>query len=183
MTELLDRVCDKLGLHKLENIPQLKELSTKTHIKPAYFGIIFLSILSLMVLLEIGGFWIAFLVGFLYPAWASFKAIGTRQKEEDKQWFTYWALFGFIQVFDTVIYSLFRWVPFYSACKIALFIYLYHPKTHGALELYHKIIRPYLINYEGHEVIEATKDETLKSSKDNTTTEDIGDFDIIKKEE
>jgi len=52
----------------------------------------------LLILLNIGGALITHLVGFLYPAYASFKAIESSSKEDDTLWLTYWTTFGFLSI-------------------------------------------------------------------------------------
>lgn len=182
MAQLLDNVCDKLHLHRLEHVPLIQQLSEKTKLKPAHIGLIGLGVFALLLLLECGAYWIAFLAGFLYPAWASYKAIETRSRGEDALWLTYWTVFGFVQVFDKLVFSMFRYIPFYSMLKIALFIYLYHPKTQGALVLYTKVIRPNFLNYEGEEYKKEVEELAQKKPK-TVPTKGADDFDVIKKDE
>lgn len=41
------------------------------------------------------------LVGFAYPAYASFKAIESVQKEDDTQWLTYWVVYACFTVIES----------------------------------------------------------------------------------
>eukprot|EP01070_Trichotokara_eunicae_P009458 Trichotokara_eunicae@DN6087_c0_g1_i1.p1 len=83
-------------------------------------------------------------VGFFYPAWKSFKAIESQDKNDDKQWLTYWvvyAFFSFIEIFgDTLLF----WVPFYYVVKIVFLLWLFLPSFMGATWVYNKILRPFL---------------------------------------
>jgi receptor expression-enhancing protein 5/6 len=56
----------------------------------------FLIILSLgTVLFALGGAkLVSDLVGFVYPAYASFKAIDSADPNDDTQWLTYWVVFA-----------------------------------------------------------------------------------------
>lgn len=67
---------------------------------------------------------ILFLVGFIYPAIESFKAIGTPGKDDDKQWLTYWVVYAFVttvEPFAAVFLSYFALYPF---VKLGLIVYL-----------------------------------------------------------
>jgi len=40
------------------------------------------------------------------------------------------------------------WIPFYYLLKIIFLIYLFHPSTQGAKQIYDVIIEPFLSKYE-----------------------------------
>jgi hypothetical protein len=40
-------------------------------------------------------------------------------------------------------------VPFYYEVKVALVIYLWHPKTRGAVLFYDNVLEPFLAKHEG----------------------------------
>ena len=40
------------------------------------------------------------LIGYVFPAYCSIKAIETPKKEDDKQWLTYWMVFGLFTVIE-----------------------------------------------------------------------------------
>ncbi|KAK0425664.1 hypothetical protein QR680_009309 [Steinernema hermaphroditum] len=87
-------------------------------------------------------------IGFLYPAYMSIKAIETSKKEDDTQWLTYWvvfALFNVVEFFSDVIVGYF---PFYWLLKCAFMLYLYLPMTLGAQHLYTKFVKPFILKHE-----------------------------------
>jgi len=88
------------------------------------------------------------LVGFLYPAYRSFKALETKGDDDDKQWLTYWVVFSSFSVFDKPINFIFSWVPFFALLKIAFYVYLFHPETKGALMIYNKFLRGFLLKHQ-----------------------------------
>ena len=47
-----------------------------------------------------GASFMANIVGFLYPAYASFQAIESKGKDDDTQWLTYWLVFGVFSLVD-----------------------------------------------------------------------------------
>lgn len=147
--EHLDNVCAKLNLNELEKVQLLKDLSVKTGVKPAYFGLAGIAIATVFALIGYGGTWLSFLVGFLYPAYMSFKAIESKEdSDDDKQWLTYWVVFGFMHVFSWLIDLVLSILPFYTIIKTAFYVWLFHPKTKGALVIYNKVIKDLLSKYE-----------------------------------
>lgn len=48
-----------------------------------------------LVMLGVGQVYITTMIGVLYPAFMSFLALETDDKEDDKLWLTYWVVFGF----------------------------------------------------------------------------------------
>ena len=149
--EHIDKICEKLNLHELEKVKFLKDLSVKTQVKPAYFGLGAIVIALLFAIVGYGSTLLFFLVGFLYPAYMSYKAIETKADvDDDKQWLTYWVVFSFIHVFDPLLNIVLKIIPFSVILKLAFNIWLLHPKTRGALLIYNRVIRGLLKKYEGH---------------------------------
>lgn len=61
-------------------------------------------------------------------AYASFKAIESPGKEDDKQWLTYWTVIGFVQMIEYFSDILLYWFPFYYLFKTLLVLYLALPQ-------------------------------------------------------
>ncbi|WKY00468.1 hypothetical protein Q1695_014930 [Nippostrongylus brasiliensis] len=79
------------------------------------------------------------IVGFIYPAWRSIKAVRSNTKDDDTQWLIYWIVFS---TFSIVDFSVFSTVPFYWLFKISFLMYLYLPMFNGATVVYESIIDP-----------------------------------------
>jgi len=127
----------------------VKDIADKIGVKPAYIGLGVGGLAALLILLNFGTTWVGFMVGFLYPAYMSFKAIeGQEDKEESRLWLTYWVVFGSMNVFDRWINLIFSFVPFFQLIKIAYYVWLFHPKTKGAFVIYDKVLRNLLKKYE-----------------------------------
>lgn len=60
------------------------------------------------------------LIGFLYPAYASIKAVESSGKEDDTKWLTYWVVFSFITLVEFPAEIILQWIPFYSLLKVSL---------------------------------------------------------------
>ena len=89
------------------------------------------------------------LVGFLYPAYESFKAIESGNREDNVQWLIYWVVFGCFHIAEIGIEILLSWFPFYYAFKLGFLVYCFLPSTRGAQFVYGNIIKPFL---ETHQV-------------------------------
>ncbi|XP_076294447.1 uncharacterized protein LOC143215815 [Lasioglossum baleicum] len=95
--------------------------------------------------------------GNLYPAYASYKAVRTKNVKEYVKWMMYWivfALFTCAETFTDVFFSF--WFPFYYEIKTILVIWLLSPATKGSSILYRRFVHPALIRRE------AEIDETLQ---------------------
>lgn len=85
------------------------------------------------------------LVGYLYPVYASIKAIETDEKDDDTQWLTYWLLFATIKIFEGVAAPLIVFIPFYHVGKVLFLVYAYYPSTKGATVVYNTFFKPYVV--------------------------------------
>jgi len=94
------------------------------------------------------GFVVA-LLGFLYPAYASVKAIESTEKDDDTQWLTYWVVyagFSIVEYFSDVFLG---WFPLYFLFKCAFLGWCMAPFSwNGADFLYHRFIAPFILKHE-----------------------------------
>ncbi|KAK1130360.1 hypothetical protein K0M31_018493 [Melipona bicolor] len=101
--------------------------------------------------------------GNLYPAYASYKAVRTKNVKEYVKWMMYWivfALFTCAETFTDVFFSF--WFPFYYEIKTILVIWLLSPATKGSSILYRRFVHPALIRREA-EIDEALARATEQS--------------------
>ncbi|CAK9823357.1 Receptor expression-enhancing protein 1 [Anthophora retusa] len=87
--------------------------------------------------------------GNLYPAYASYKAVRTKDIKEYVKWMMYWiifALFTCAETFTDLFFSF--WFPFYYELKAILVIWLLSPATKGSSILYRRFVHPTLIRRE-----------------------------------
>ena len=70
--------------------------------------------------------------------------------DHERFWLTYWAIFAIFLLIDTIVGEIVlkKVVPFYFAIKIMFLIYLFHPKTLGAKNVYENLIEPLAKNKE-----------------------------------
>jgi len=147
--EKIDAICKKFSLHELENIKPLRDLAEKAGMKTAHLGLAIISFFFVVALFHFGSTVISFSIVFAYPAYMSYKAVEKKDnKNEEKLWLTYWVVFGFLHVVDDFLGVFLSILPFYTILRVILYVWLYHPKTKGALVFYNKVVKKMLKNYE-----------------------------------
>lgn len=134
---------------------KLSELEKKSGFNKVYFVGAFAVVILSAVFLVGGAKLVTDLISFLYPAYASLKALDTDgEAVRDTQWTTYWIVFTFISLIEPVL----SWiVPFYYVIKVAFFAWMFHPKFQGASFIYiHAIdplVMPHLTSSAKEEVV------------------------------
>src|SRR3569832_121837 len=125
---------------------KLKELEDKTGYPKVYF---FLAgvVLLFSVLWVIGGAkLIVDLVGFVYPAYMSFKSMDSGN-HDDTQWLTNWVVFSCFSIVESFFTFVVYLIPIYFWIKIGIIVYMWHPSSRGAQTLYEQFLRPLLLPY------------------------------------
>ena len=88
------------------------------------------------------------LVGVLCPTYLSLKAIEGPDDDDDKQYLTYWIVYGLFSVFDLFTAFLIKVIPFYYTIKLAFLIWLFMPNFKGAVYIYNILVGPLFRKYE-----------------------------------
>ncbi|KAM6395533.1 receptor expression-enhancing protein 4 [Rhynochetos jubatus] len=91
---------------------------------------------------------IVLVFGMLYPAYASYKAVKTKNIREYVRWMMYWIIFALFMATETFTDLLISWFPFYYEFKTAFVVWLLSPYTRGASLLYRKFVHPTLSRKE-----------------------------------
>ena len=103
-----------------------------------------------LAMLGIGSSYITCLLGVAYPAFMSFLALESKKRSDDKQWLTYWVVYGFLSFFDKFGGSLMTYVPFYFFVKLLVLVWLFHPSSRGATRIYDMYVLPNMKKYNEH---------------------------------
>ncbi|XP_006339320.1 putative HVA22-like protein g [Solanum tuberosum] len=89
-------------------------------------------------------------LGYAYPAFECFKTIEKNKVEihELRFWCQYWIIVAALRIFESFGDLFLSWLPMYGEAKLALFIYLWYPKTKGTAYIYDTILKPFVAKYE-----------------------------------
>eukprot|EP00833_Pecoramyces_ruminatium_P007756 jgi/Orpsp1_1/1181788/evm.model.c7180000078621.1 len=152
---------------ELKKVPYLSLLDEKTNIPKlkTYVTFGFGAVISIFVFFNIFGDLLSTLIAFIYPAYASFKAIESPDKTDDTQWLTYWTVFGFLHLIECFSDQILGWISFYYFIKSIFTLWLSLPQFRGAEILYEKFIRVYLL-----------RNQSTIDSKINSAAKGAGDL-------
>jgi len=124
----------------------LKTAASKIGVDKAFvaIGICVLVPLILSFFLSFGTLFID-IVGFVFPMYASIKAIESPSTEDDTLWLTYWLVFAIFKILESSADFMLSMIPFYSLIKATFLVWCYYPKTQGAKFIYSAVIKPHLV--------------------------------------
>lgn len=126
------------SMNILDKISKKIENKAKMDIKSLFM------LVSLIILCStLFGFFsrvMTFVLGFIYPSYASYKAIESSDKEDDTAWLTYWVVFSFVTVCETFTDPILSWFPLYYTVKLCFIISLLTTKMTNTI--YQDIISP-----------------------------------------
>ncbi|CAG8572906.1 1336_t:CDS:2 [Gigaspora rosea] len=75
---------------ELSKYPAICDLEAKTNVPKTYMAAGAVTFVFTLIFFNVWGKLISDVIGWLYPAYASFKAIESPEKTDDVQWLTYW---------------------------------------------------------------------------------------------
>merc|ERR1712168_1274875 len=127
----------------------LAQIETKTGVRRLYLALGIGVILGLYLMIGYGASFMCNFVGFLYPAYASIKAIESSNKEDDTKRLTYWVVYSTFHLAEFFADILFFWVPFYWFFKMLFLIYCMVPTSwNGSVKIYNTLIRPWVLKHQ-----------------------------------
>lgn len=101
-----------------------------------------------MVVTNIFSRLLVIILGTLYPAYRSYKAVKYKDGREYAKWMMYWIVFAIFQSCEAILDMFLFWLPFYYELKLLFIVYLVFPFTQGASILYRKVVHPYMLRHE-----------------------------------
>jgi receptor expression-enhancing protein 5/6 len=164
----MNQYIESLSVH-FDDIPWIKTTADRFNLKSAHIALAIIGVAFALVLSGILDDLTCNLIGILYPAYLSFKAIETQESDDDKQWLTYWVVFAIYNIIDDFSSILFFWLPFYYPIKLIVLLWMVWPKTRGAQVLYEVVIKRILKMYEAQideklSAVDATVDKAAATA-------------------
>ncbi len=147
-----------------DKVPQLVDLAKKVGQEAEVLLLAILAVSSVVILVLFGGTIFTLVLTVVYPAVQSIKAIESEGGDDDKEWLTYWTIFGLFTLADEFAGFLLTFIPFYFYARPIFFVFLMAPQTKGALFLYNNFVGPLLRNNK--EAIQGFIDEIKGSAAD-----------------
>jgi len=137
-------------LHQKNRVTDLlAQLEAKTQVKREYLAAGFLATLAIYLIFGYGAELICNLIGFVYPAMCSMRALESSRKEDDTRWLTYWVVFAVFSVIEFFSDILLSWMPFYYLAKCVFLVWCYLPIAfNGSDFIYGRVVRPLFLRHQ-----------------------------------
>ncbi|MED6204144.1 HVA22-like protein k [Stylosanthes scabra] len=87
-------------------------------------------------------------IGLVIPVYSTFKAIESKDQDDQHKWLLYWAAYGSFSVAEMFAEKLLSWFPLYYHMKFAFLVWLQLPPLNGAKQLYADHLRPFLLKHQ-----------------------------------
>jgi receptor expression-enhancing protein 5/6 len=169
MSSFQDRAQNHLSQidKELSKYPVLNNLEKQTSVPKVYAVLGVVGIYFFFVFFNFGGQILTNFAGFIIPGYYSLEALFSSSKVDDTQWLTYWVVFGFLTVFESLINAVY-WFPFYYTFKLLFTLWLALPQTGGAQLVFRSFFQPV---FARHFASSGSTAEKLRTKVDSATSD------------
>lgn len=137
-------------LHEDNSVTRvLAQIEAKTNVKRVHIVLGFMLVHAVYLIFGHFAELLCNVIGFLYPAYVSIKAVESSPKDDDTQWLTYWIIFALFNLVEFFSSTITKYFPIYWLVKCAFLLWLYLPMTLGAQKLYYNFVRPFVLKHQG----------------------------------
>jgi len=126
---------------ELSKYPALNKFEKQTNVPKVYAFLGLVGLYFFLVFFNIGGEFLVNFAGFILPGYYSLEALFSTSKVDDTQWLTYWVVYAFLTVLESVINAVY-WFPFYYVFKFILILWMALPVTNGAQIVFRSFLQP-----------------------------------------
>jgi len=140
---------DEILYQESKLTPYFEQLEAKTGVKRTYYALGFGAFLLLYIVFGYGGDLLCNLIGFVFPAYKSIKAIESEDKNDDTQWLTYWVVYSSFMIVEFFSDILLSWFPFYFLAKLIFLGWCMAPyEWNGSSFIYNRVLYPFVKRHE-----------------------------------
>ncbi|KIW96818.1 protein yop1 [Cladophialophora bantiana CBS 173.52] len=126
---------------ELSKYPMLNNFEKQTNVPKVYAFLGLIGLYFFLVFFNIGGEFLVNFAGFIIPGYYSLEALFSSNKVDDTQWLTYWVVYAFLTVLESMVNAVY-WFPFYYVFKFILILWMALPMTNGAQIVFRSLLHP-----------------------------------------
>jgi receptor expression-enhancing protein 5/6 len=128
---------DKRTMNKEIHFSLMDEIQKKTDF-PAVYVMGALAFCGILVFLGVWEQHLTSVVSIVFPIYWTMKAMERTEKDEDKQWLSYWITWGIFFLLDVMIGNFLVKIPYFYFSKLALLTWMFLPGLNGGMLVWNR---------------------------------------------